>query len=88
VSGVFRISTYVTTTDSASNKSAWDYEFGWTDGIKSRASGFSAVSRNADTWAAYVVQDVAGQPLLYQTKSAGNVGEMAYNLFITVEQLQ
>ena len=87
-SSVFRISAYLTT--SAGNRSAlWQLFVGWTDDNGARkASTATAPSNSNANIATFVVQDVAGVPLSYQTKPIGNVGGMTYNFSIVVEQLQ
>jgi hypothetical protein len=85
--GIFRLSAYLS---AAANSHQGDYVsvfVGWTDelGAKKGVAVANQGSSNAQ-YATFVVQDIGGQPLLYQTKPIE--GGMTYNLLITVEQLQ
>ncbi len=89
--GVFRISSYISTSNGTNKNATWEAFEGWTDDIGPRQGGFIFAVPNIDSSSTWVAQAVAGQPLLYQTKlyrTLGGSGGMTYNLFITVEQLQ
>ena len=90
-SGVFRIGTYLSTTTGTNQNATWEAFVGWTDDIGVRQGGFVFALPNIATSSTLVVQMVAGQPLLYQTKlyrTLGGSGGMTYNLNVVVEQLQ
>lgn len=91
-SGLFRVTAYMTTSTGTTN-AYWDIEAGWTDnhGFKKGAFLGAASQNQASTYPGILVQDLAGQPLLYQTILHGGgkgSGGMTYDLYITVEQLQ
>jgi hypothetical protein len=89
--GMFRMNVYLSTTAST-NKGAYCAVFaGWTDenGSRKWQSQANQNNSNAGYSSSFVVRDLGGQPLLYQTKpNQGQGTGMTYELFITVEQLQ
>lgn len=90
-SGVFRISSSLSTTTGTNQNATWEAFEGWTDDIGPRQGGFIYASPNINTSSTWLAQVVAGQPILYQTKlyrTLGGSGGMTYNLHIIVEQLE
>jgi hypothetical protein len=87
--GIFRINAYATASKGNNQSAQWVVYFGWTDDLGARKSTTTAYenSSNAPN-TTFIVQDVAGLPLSYQTKPSGNVSGATYNLNIVVEQLQ
>ena len=92
VAGVFRISGYVSTSAGTNSSAEWAVYLGWTDNHGPKQLLYGATHQNAsDAASPITVQDVAGQPLLYQTVLYGGgqgSGGMTYDLFLVVEQLQ
>jgi hypothetical protein len=67
----------------------WEVLTGWTDENGFRQSGSSAEQNSSNgKYAVVVARDLAGQPLLYATKTIHGESTPTYNLFIVVEQLQ
>ena len=89
--GAFRISVYISTSPGTNQRATWTTYLGWTDLHGVKEAPFISAAQNADASANIVVQDVGGQPLLYQVKpvgGGGGVGGMTYDLLVTVEQIQ
>jgi len=89
--GVFRISSYISTSTGTNKNATWEAFEGWTDEIGPRQGGFVFASPNIASSSTWVARVIAGQPVLYQTKlyhTAGGSGGMTYNLNVVVEQLQ
>jgi hypothetical protein len=89
--GVFRMNVYLSTSAST-NKNAYCWVFaGWTDenGLRKWGENPNQNSSTAGYDSTFVVRDLGGQPLFYQTAPHQGAGTgMTYNLFIVVEQLQ
>jgi hypothetical protein len=89
--GTFRISVYMSTSTGTIKRASWVAFVGWTDEHRVQEVGIASAAPNGWGSQSYVIREVAGQPMLYQTKlSAGGNGNggMTYDLFFTVEQLQ
>ena len=87
-SGVFRINTYVTASHGNSNNAEWFVYLGWTDDLGAKSWTLNAYENTSNAPnTTFAVEDIAGQPIFYRTKSVRGAG-VTYSLFITVEQLQ
>jgi hypothetical protein len=90
VSGLFRISAYLSLARSHTQNQYWDVLLRWTDdnGMMQAASGHTTERSSNAFMATAVVQDLGGEPIRYKTTPGGEARGQSYNLFITVEQLQ
>jgi hypothetical protein len=87
---MFRISAYLSTSTGTNKNVEWLAYVGWTDANGAKITDAGAL-QNKSAGLNFVVQDIGGQPLLYQTRlygGGGGNGGMTYNLSIIVEQLQ
>src|SRR6266446_10086734 len=66
--GVFRISLYLSTSAGTNKRAYWSTYVGWTDAHGTKQDPFTSALQNSASGANIVVQDVGGQPLLYQVK--------------------
>jgi hypothetical protein len=89
--GIFRISSYMTTSDGTVKRAYWELSLGWTDNLATRSALALDVFPNGVAGATQLQSTVAGQPLTYTVKphgGGGGVGGMTYNLRLILEQLQ